>query len=148
MQMEMRSETTHCFIKQVPPLAIRIGTTVVALFLIVIFIVIYTVKSPIHIKTDGIIECKDVLSVNIASKHIYLLNSPITINISFEGGNGKQQQYKITTCCRTLKHEQDSRSVTANIKLDTDRMNVQIGQKVNVQISVTNKTLWQQLFKQ
>ena len=147
--IEPRSEKVRHIIGQVPPTLVRIGTMVITLVVIALAIAFYTVRYPITIEAQGKVTCNDSVEVLVPYKYLYLFDEPRTIHITLEG----QDEDAAPIVCPNTSHNEKLLIVDGNhyfaakTHIRSNGSNVQLGLNVSARIVVSDKTLWQQVFK-
>lgn len=145
--VELRSESARQFIGQVPPALIRTGTAIVAATIAMLCVVVCSVHYPISIEAEGIVSSIDTLSVNIPYKYLYLFGEQRVINAEFEGETDHIRSYQVTSFSRDLRQIDGDNYFVAKVFLSADSSIVQIGQKAETRIIVSDKTIWQLIFR-
>lgn len=148
--IEFRSEKIRHIIGIVPPLLIRIGTTVITFMVIAMAVVISTIHYPITIETNGeIIASSKMMQARffVPYKHLKLFEDPREATLVFEGSD-KFLHMPITSHRKQLIHIDDKNYFEALIKLNktyADSMQLQEHQKIEVRILISDKTIGQLL---
>ena len=147
--IELRSEKVRHIIGQVPPALVRTGTLVITLVVIALAIAFYTIRYPITIEAQGKVTSKDSVELLVPYKYLYLFNEPHTACITLEG----QDEDTAPIVCPITSHSENLLIVdgnhyfTAKTHIRSNGSNAQPGLKVSARIVVSDKTLWQQVFK-
>ena len=126
--IELRSEKVRHIIGQVPPALVRTGTMVITLVVIALAIAFYTIRYPITIEAQGKVTRSDSVELLVPYKYLSIV-CPITShneNLLIVDGN---------------------HYFTAKTHIRSNGSNSQPGLNVSVRIVVSDKTLWQQIFK-
>jgi hypothetical protein len=147
--IELRSEKVRHIIGQVPPALVRTGTLIISLVVIALAIAFYTIRYPITIEAQGKVTTNDTVEVLVPYKYLYLFDEPRTARITLEG----QDDDVAPIVCSITNHNDKLLVVdgnhyfTAKTYIRSNGSNVQPGLKVSARIVVSDKTLWQQIFK-
>ena len=123
--IELRSEKVRQIIGKVPPVLARTGTFIITILVIALAVAFYTIRYPITIEVEGRVMPHDTLQIAVSYKYLYLFTEPRQVMLSIGPDN-----YFI-----------------AKASVASDRGHIQIGQKAEGQIIVSDKTLWQQVFR-
>ena len=147
--IELRSEKVRHIIGKVPPLLVRTGTVVVTLIVIALAVAFYTIRYPITIEVEGRVMPHDTLQIAVSYKYLYLFTEPRQVIVTYEGEdrNAQSHVYTITSFSRRLLSIGPDNYFIAKASVASDRGHIQIGQKAEGQIIVSDKTLWQQVFR-
>lgn len=147
--IELRSEKVRHIIGKVPPRLVRTGTVIITLIVIALGIAFYTIRYPITIEVQGEVTSKDSLKIYVPYKYLYLFNEPRQVRVTYEGQDDDASPfiYPIAHHSASLITHNGTNYFTATAFVGSDRSRVQIGQKVNARIVVSDKTLWQQIFR-
>lgn len=147
--IELRSEKIRHVIGKVPPRLVRTGTAIITLVVVVLGIAFYTIRYPITIEAQGEVVSKDSLKIYVPYKYFYLFNEPKQVRVTYEGqdDNARPSVYPITSHNNKLIRIGGSNCFLATACIGSDSTKVQIGQKAEARIIVSDKTLWQQVFK-
>ena len=147
--IELRSEKVRHIIGKVPPLLVRTGTVVVTLIVIALAIAFYTIRYPITIEVEGRVMPHDTLQIVVPYKFLYLFTEPRQVSVTYEGENTDSQPhvYTITSFSRRLLSIGSANYFIAKASVAADKGHIQIGQKAEGQMIVSDKTLWQQVFR-
>lgn len=147
--IELRSEKVRHIIGQVPPALVRIGTMVITLVVIALVIASYTIRYPITIEVQGKVTTNDTVEVLVPYKYLYLFDAPRTALITLEG----QDNDDAPIVCSITSHNDKLHTIAGNhyfaakAPIRSCRISVQPGLNVSVRIVVSDKTLWQQVFR-
>ena len=147
--IELRSEKVRHIIGQVPPALVRIGTMVITLVVIALAIAFYTIRYPITIEAQGKVTSKDSVELLVPYKNLYLFNEPHTARITLEG----QDNDDAPIVCPVTSHSENLLIVdgnhyfTAKASIRSNGKKVQPGLKASAKIIISDKTLWQQVFR-
>ena len=147
--IELRSEKVRHIIGKVPPLLVRTGTVVVTLIVIALTVAFYTIRYPITIEVEGRVMPHDTLQIVVPYKYLYLFNEPRQVSVTYEGEDTdvRPHVYTITSFSRQLLSIGSYNYFIAKASIAPDKIHVQIGQKAEGRIIVSDKTLWQQVFR-
>ncbi|MFC2758677.1 hypothetical protein [Hallella multisaccharivorax] len=147
--IELRSEKVRHIIGKVPPLLVRTGTVVVTLVVIALAVAFYTIRYPITIEVEGRVMPHDTLQIVIPYKYLYLFTEPRQVSVTYEGEDTdvRPHVYSITSFSRRLLSIGSDNYFIAKASIASDKSHVQLGQKAEGQIIVSDKTLWQQVFR-
>lgn len=149
--IELRSEKARMFIGQVPPSLVRFGTVLVTIILLIIAIAFYKTPYPISIEANGEVLAPNTIQVFVPYRFLYIFKEPRTAFVIFEGYNDVSCQYKITDFNPTIIHHNDNNYFKATgteiTNVQKKDFHVQRHMKVYAKIIVSDKTLWQQIFK-
>ena len=147
--IELRSEKVRHIIGQVPPALVRTGTMVITLVVIALAVAFYTIRYPITIEAQGKVMHNDSIEFLVPYKYLYLFDEPRTARITLEG----QDNDDAPIVCPITSHNNKpfiiagNHYFTAKTYIRSNGSNVQPGLKVSARIIVSEKTLWQQIFK-
>ena len=147
--IELRSEKVRHIIGQVPPALVRTGTMVITLVVIALAIAFYTIRYPITIEAQGKVITNDTVELLIPYKYLYLFDEPRTARITLEG----QDNDDAPIVCSITNHNDKLLVVdgnhyfTAKTRIRSNGSNAQPELKVSARIVISDKTLWQQVFK-
>ena len=147
--IELRSEKVRHIIGQVPPALVRIGTMVITLVVIALAIAFYTIRYPITIEAQGKVTRSDSVELLVPYKYLYLFDAPRTARITLEG----QDNDDAPIVCSVTSHNDKlliidgNHYLTAKAHIRDCRISVQPGLNVSARIVVSDKTLWQQVFR-
>ena len=147
--IELRSEKVRHIIGKVPPLLVRTGTVVVTLIVIALSIAFYPIRYPITIEVEGRVMPHDTLQIVVPYKYLYLFTEPRQVSVTYEGEdtNARPHVYTITSFSRRLLSIGSANYFIAKASVAADKGHIQIGQKAEGQMIVSDKTLWQQVFR-
>ena len=127
--IELRSEKVRHIIGQVPPALVR--------------------TDPITIEAQGKVTRSDSVELLVPYKYLYLFDEPRTARLTLEG----QAEDAAPIVCPITSHNENLLIVdgnhyfTAKTHIRSNGSNSQPGLNVSVRIVVSDKTLWQQIFK-
>ena len=147
--IELRSEKVRHIIGQVPPALVRTGKMVITLVIIALAIAFYTIRYPITIEAQGKVTSNDSVELLVPYKYLYLFDEPLMARITLEG----QDNNVVPIVCPITSHNDKLLVVdrnhyfTAKTRIRSNGSNAQPGLKVSASIVVSDKTLWQQVFK-
>ena len=147
--IELRSEKVRHIIGQVPPALVRTGTLVITLVVIALAIAFYTIRYPITIEAQGKVTSKDSVELLIPYKYLYLFDEPRTARLTLEG----QDNDAAPVVCPITSHSENLLIVdgnhyfTAKTSIRSNGKKVQPGLKASAKITISDKTLWQQVFR-
>ena len=147
--IELRSEKVRHIIGQVPPALVRTGTMVITLVIIVLAVAFYTIRYPITIEAQGKVTRSDSVELLVPYKYLYLFDEPRMARITIEG----QDNDVASIVCPVTSHNDKLLIVSgkhyfaAKAPLPRYVSNAQPGLKVSARIVVSDKTLWQQVFR-
>lgn len=146
--IELRSEKVRHVIGKVPPRLVRTGTAIITLVVIALGIAFYTIRYPITIEAQGEVVGKDSFKIYVPYKYLYLFNEPRQVRVTYEGqdDNARPSVYPITSHNDKLIMVDGSNYFLATSHIGSDSTRVQVGQKAEARIIVSDKTLWQQVF--
>ncbi len=147
--IELRSEKVRHIIGQVPPALVRTGTMVITLVVIALAIAFYTIRYPITIEAQGKVTSNDSVELLVPYKFLYLFNEPRTARITLEG---QDDDVAPIVCPVTSQNDKlliisGNHYFAAKAFIHRYDSNAQPGLRVSVRIVVSDKTLWQQVFK-
>ena len=147
--IELRSEKVRHIIGKVPPVLVRTGTFIITIIVIALAVAFYTIRYPITIEVEGRIMPHDTLQIAVPYKYLYLFTEPRQVIVTYEGEdrNAQSHVYTITSFSRRLLSIGPDNYFIAKASVVSDRGHIQIGQKAEGQIIVSDKTLWQQVFR-
>ena len=147
--IELRSEKVRHIIGQVPPALVRTGTMVITLVVIALAVAFYTIRYPITIEAQGKVTRNDSVELLVPYKYLYLFDESRTARITIEG----QAEDAAPIVCPITSHNENLLIVdghhyfTAKTYIRSNGTSVQPGLNVLARIVVSDKTLWQQIFK-
>ena len=147
--IELRSEKVRHIIGQVPPALVRTGTLVITLVVIALGIAFYTIRYPITVEAEGRVASNGSVELLIPYKYLYLFDEPHTARITLEG----QDIDNAPIVCPITSHSENLLIVdgnnyfTAKASIRSNGKKVQPGLKVSARIIISDKTLWQQVFR-
>ena len=147
--IELRSEKVRHIIGQVPPALVRTGTMVITLVVIALAVAFYIIRYPITIEAQGKVTRNDSVELLVPYKYLYLFDEPRTARLTLEG----QDDDAAPIVCPITNHSENLLIVdgnhyfTAKTYIRSNGSNVQPGLNVLARIIVSDKTLWQQIFK-
>ncbi len=147
--IELRSEKVRHIIGIVPPRLVRMGTVVITLVVVFLAVAAYTIHYPISIEAQGEVVEKHTLIVRVPYKYLYLFNETRLARVSFEGMDSSEPPsvYPVASHDNRLLRMGGTNYFIAKVDVGCDSSKVQVGQKADVHIVVSDKTLWQQVFK-
>ncbi len=147
--IELRSEKVRQIIGKVPPVLARTGTFIITILVIALAVAFYTIRYPITIEVEGRVMPHDTLQIAVSYKYLYLFTEPRQVIVTYEGEdrNAQSHVYTITSFSRRLLSIGPDNYFIAKASVASDRGHIQIGQKAVGQIIVSDKTLWQQVFR-
>ncbi|WP_288917921.1 hypothetical protein [uncultured Prevotella sp.] len=147
--IELRSEKVRHIIGQVPPTLVRTGTMVITLVVIALAVAFYTIRYPITIEAQGQVAGNGTVELLIPYKYLYLFDVPRTASIALEG----QDDDAAPIVCPITSHSENLLIVdgnhyfTAKTSIRSNGKKVQPGLKASAKITISDKTLWQQVFR-
>ena len=147
--IELRSEKVRHIIGQVPPALVRTGTLVITLVVIALGIAFYTIRYPITVEAEGRVASNGSVELLIPYKYLYLFDEPHTARITLEG----QDIDNAPIVCPITSHSENLLIVdgnhyfTAKASIRSNGKKVQPGLKASAKIIISDKTLWQQVFR-
>lgn len=117
--------------------------------MIALAVAFYTIRYPITIEVEGRVMPHDTLQIAVSYKYLYLFTEPRQVIVTYEGEdrNAQSHVYTITSFSRRLLSIGPDNYFIAKASVASDRGHIQIGQKAEGQIIVSDKTLWQQVFR-
>ena len=147
--IELRSEKVRHIIGKVPPVLVRTGTFIITIIVIALAVAFYTIRYPITIEVEGRVMPHDTLQIAVPYKYLYLFTEKRQVFVNYEGEdrNAQSHVYTITSFSRRLLSIGPDNYFIAKASVASDRGHIQIGQKAEGQIIVSDKTLWQQVFR-
>ena len=127
----------------------RTGTFIITILVIALAVAFYTIRYPITIEVEGRVMPHDTLQIAVSYKYLYLFTEPRQVIVTYEGEdrNAQSHVYTITSFSRRLLSIGPDNYFIAKASVASDRGHIQIGQKAEGQIIVSDKTLWQQVFR-
>lgn len=147
--IELRSEKVRHIIGLVPPALVRTGTKVITLVVIALAIAFYTIiRYPITIEAQGKVTSNDSVELLVPYKYLYLFDEPRTARITLEGQDNDPIVCPITSHNDKLLVVDGNHYFTAKTHIRSNGSNAQPELKVSARIVISDKTLWQQVFKQ
>ena len=147
--IELRSEKVRHIIGQVPPTLMRTGTMVITLVVIALAVAFYIIRYPITTEAQGKVSNNDSIEILVPYKYLYLFDEPRMARITIEG----QDEDTAPIMCPITSHSENLLIVdgnhyfTAKTYIRSNGTSVQPGLNVLARIVVSDKTLWQQVFK-
>ena len=147
--IELRSEKVRHIIGQVPPSLVRTGTMVITLVVIALVIASYTIRYPITIEAQGKVMRNDSVELLVPYKYLYLFDEPRTARLTIEG----QDNDVASIVCPVTSHSDKLLIVSGKHYFAVKApfryygSHAQPGLRVSARIVVSDKTLWQQVFK-
>ena len=147
--IELRSEKVRHIIGQVPPALVRTGTLVITLVVIALAVAFYTIRYPITIEAQGLVAGNGSIELLIPYKYLYLFDVPRTASIALEG----QDNDAAPIVCPITSHNEKlliiggNHYFTAKASIRSNGKKVQPGLKASARITISDKTLWQQVFR-
>lgn len=147
--IELRSEKVRHIIGQVPPALVRTGTMVITLVVIVLAVAFYIIRYPITIEAQGKVTSNDSVELLVPYKYFYLFDEPRTARLTLEG----QVEDTAPIVCPITSHSDKLLIVSGKhyfaVKASIRRYgsHAQPGLRVSARIIVSDKTLWQQVFR-
>ena len=147
--IELRSEKVRHIIGQVPPALVRTGTMVITLVVIALAVAFYIICYPITIEAQGKVTSNDSVELLVPYKYLYLFDEPRTARLSIEG----QDNDVASIVCPVTSHNDKLLIISGNhyfaakTHIRSNGSNSQPGLNVSARIVVSDKTLWQQIFK-
>lgn len=147
--IELRSEKVRQIIGKVPPVLVRTGTFIITIIVIALAVAFYTIRYSITIEVEGRVMPHDTLQIVVPYKYLYLFTEPRQVSVTYEGEdrNAQSHVYTITSFSRRLLSIGPDNYFIAKASIASDSGHIQIGQKAVGQIIVSDKTLWQQVFR-
>ena len=147
--IELRSEKVRHIIGQVPPTLMRTGTMVITLVVIALAVAFYIIRYPITIEAQGKVTRNDSVELLVPYKYLYLFDEPRMARLTIEG----QDDDAAPVVCPITNHSENLLIVDGNhyfaakTHIRSNGSNAQPGLNVSARIVVSDKTLWQQIFK-
>ena len=147
--IELRSEKVRHTIGQVPPALVRTGTMVITLVVIALAVASYTIRYPLTIEAQGKVTRNDSVELLVPYKYLYLFDEPRTARLTIEG----QDDDVAPIVCPVTSHNENLLIVdgnhyfTAKTHIHSYGSTIQPGLNVSAHIVVSDKTLWQQIYK-
>lgn len=145
--IELRSEKVRHIIGIVPPRLVRTGTVIISLVVVALAIAAYTIHYPITIEAQGEMEGNDTLIVRVPYKYLYLFDEQRNVIVNYEGrdDNDPSSVYPIYSYDDRLLRMGENNYFLAKVCVGADSARLQSGQKAEVRIVVSDRTLWQQI---
>ena len=146
--IELRSEKVRHIIGKVPPALVRTGTVIITIVVVALSVAFYTIRYPITIEAQGKVLTHDTLEIMVPYKYLYFFSEPHQVSVTYEGenDNARPHRYPISSYNRKLVRIDSRNFFVAKSYIGTDDYKVQVGQKADARIIVSDKTLWQQVF--
>ena len=147
--IELRSEKVRHIIGQVPPTLMRTGTMVITLVVIALAVAFYIIRYPITIEAQGKVTRNDSVELLVPYKYLYLFDEPRMARLTLEG----QDDDAAPIVCPITNHSENLLIVDGNhyfaakTYIRSNGSSAQPGLNVLARIVVSDKTLWQQIFK-
>ena len=147
--IELRSEKVRHIIGIVPPRLVRTGTVIISLVVVALAIAAYTIHYPITIEAQGEMKGYDSLVIRVPYKYLYLFNEPRSVWVSYEGrsDNEPPSVYSVASHDDRLFAINGSNYFLAKVNVGFDSVKVRPGLKADVRIIVSDRVLWQQVFR-
>ena len=147
--IEMRSEKVRHIIGQVPPALVRMGSVVITLVVIALGIASYTIHYPITVEAQGKVMRNGSVELFVPYKYLYLFDEPRTARISVEGQDKDAMPCvcRINYYSRNLIVVEGKHYFRATASIRSSGFSAQPGLDVFARIVVSDKTLWQQVFR-
>ncbi len=148
--IELRSEKVRHIIGRIPPLLIHTGTTIIALIVLAMAVTTYYVHYPITINANGEVVTYGhnlQAKVFVPYKYAALFNEKRTASVEFEGYDTVYQM-NITPHFKKIISidEKNYFEVKINLSInDIVDLQIQPKQKVDAEILISDKTIWQLL---
>lgn len=144
--IELHSARMRRFVGEVPPALVRTGTAVLSVVVALFGWAVCSIHYPVSIETEGTVVSADTLAVEIPYKYLRWVVPAQAVKASFEGDDGTPRTYSVASVDSTLVLRPGGNRFTAKVGLGPDRAKVQVGQRAEVRIVVSDRTLWQQIF--
>ena len=148
--IELRSEKVRNVIGKVPPRLASMGTVIITIIVLALAVTFYKIPYPISIAANGEVINQRTVQVFVPYKYLYLFDEPRTVHVFFEGYDNTSCQFDVASHSTKLVHKEDGNYFIATATINTQgnrRMSVlQKYMKADVKITISNKTLWQQVF--
>ena len=124
-----------------------IETSILVVFSLAI--AFYTIRYPITIEAQGKVTDNDSIELFVPYKYLYLFDEPRTARITLEEQDNDDAPivFSITSHNKLLVVD-GNHYFTAKTHIRSNGSNSQPGLKVLARIVVSDKTLWQQVFKE
>lgn len=146
-KIELRSDKVRRIIGRVPPRLVRTGTAVIAVAMTALLFAEATVHFPITVEAHGGVV-DGGLKVEVPYRFLYLFDRPRVAWVRFEGeAEGTRHAYTVDGCCPELHATPNGNTFTAHVSLPNVTHRVYDGQKAEVRIVVSDKTIWQQIIR-
>jgi len=117
------------------------------LVVVALAIAAYTIHYPITIEAQGEMEGNDTLIVRVPYKYLYLFDEQRNVIVNYEGrdDNDPSSVYPIYSYDDRLLRMGENNYFLAKVCVGADSARLQSGQKAEVRIVVSDRTLWQQI---
>jgi hypothetical protein len=148
--IELRSEKVRKVIGKIPPFLIRIGTAIITLIMIAFALAFYTIPYPISLNVEGTVDKNMRLNINVPYKDLYLFQKPRIANVVYEGIENPPICYHVSSYSPKLVHYKGENWFIAKVRISNSiicGIRIRPQMKADVSIVVSDKTLWQQIFK-
>lgn len=146
--IELRSYNVRRFIGRIPPRLIRVGNVIIFSVILALLIACHEIRYPINIESHGIVTVDKKLYLMVPYCYLYLFDEPRIARIDIEGVEGNEtvtlHRQNDGVICRDEKNF--FAAVAPLIKIEGH--DAKPYQKVNAEILISDKTLWQLLFKE
>lgn len=122
---------------------------IITLVVIALAVAFYTIRYPITIEAQGKVTTNDTVELLVPYKYLYLFDEPRTARITLE----EQDNDDAPIVCPVTSHNDKlliidgNHYFTAKTHIRSNGSNVQPGLNASARIVVSDKTLWQQVFK-
>ena len=145
--IELRSDKVRNIIGMVPPWLVRTGTAVISLVVVALAFVAYSVHYPITVEAQGEIKGKDSLEFLVPYKYIYLFKEPRNLLVCYEGRSDEDlpSVYSVASYDAKLLSIGGTNYFLAKAYVGSDSTRIQPGQKAEVRIVVSDRTLLEQV---
>ncbi len=146
--IELRSEKVRHIIGIVPPMLVRTGTVIITIVVMALAVAFYTIHYPITIEVQGQVLPHDTVEIMVPYKFLYLFNEQRKVSVTYEGeaDDIRPHVYPISSYSTKLIRKGSDNYFAADVCVGSDSSMVQVGQKADARIIVSDKTLWQQVF--
>lgn len=148
--IELRSEKVRILIGEIPPLLIRIGTLIITLIAVMLFLAFYLIPYPTVIETHGIVNAQKNLTVYVPYKFLYLMDKPLNADITLEGHGEIIYSGEIIGHSSKPIHRNNENYFIATAKIKNTNYkihNMETSVNANVKIILDDKTLWQRFIQ-
>ena len=128
---------------------VRTGTFIITIIVIALAVAFYTIRYPITIEAQGKVSNNDSIEILVPYKYLYLFDEPRTACLTLEGQDKDAMPWvcRINYYSRNLIVVEGKHYFRATASIRSSGFSAQPGLDVFARIVVSDKTLWQQVFR-